>query len=201
MGFYHGMYYYNSSTSPYVYGLGYKTGANAVYGTPNSSSSSTSTVNCSYSSELSASEIAYLRLKFIKTKYFYIIDFYRENGYAKKCRLLVADFNGEKISVFFGGNGLYYIKSGTTDRLSGGGFLYSYNADIKKMQAFITPWSGEEVEHFYTTDNVVDDNKPYILNGKTYIDICGGTAYRGLACEVVLGDSELLYGSETSDSE
>jgi hypothetical protein len=156
-------------------------------------------INKTYATYITTSDISELRLKFIKTKYFYIIDFYRDGNYLKKCRLLVGDFNGKKVNLAFENERFYYvIDSIQGDKIYGGGFFKAIDTEIKTMQTFLTPWDNQSDEHFYITDNIVDNNKVYNFNGKTYVDICGDTTYRGLACEVVLGDNEVLYG--TADS-
>jgi hypothetical protein len=138
-----------------------------------------------------------LMMKVIRLKQCYIVDFYGSGSWIKKCRFMVADVNGEKVSMIFDNGNLICAFANSTANTGYGAFLTSQSLEKKNLTKFIFPWTDTWAEGFYETDSIVDNNKPYILNGKTYVDICGGTNYRGIACEVIEGDNDLLYASDS----
>lgn len=182
-----GFYYYSTGSSPYT-AIGLKTSVTAV------TSAISAAVDGDDATVTTSKFTGNLMMKVIRLKQCYIADFYVRTSYKKKCRLMVADVNGEKVAVVFG-KGYFYSSFKNSDNYTHwGSFLYSQNLEKKNLTKFIFPWTDTWIEGFYETDNIVDGNKPYVLNGKTYIDICGGTAYRGLALEVIKGDNDVLYG-------
>jgi hypothetical protein len=112
---------------------------------------------------------------------------------------MVIDMNGEKYGLMFRDRELYVSTGG--DQMSYGSFLNSQSLEKKNLTRFIFPWTDTWLEGFYETDNIIDGNVPYVMNGKTYVDICGGANYRGIAVEVIQGDNDLLYEKQEEKTE
>jgi hypothetical protein len=194
LGFFYHQKIYNSSSSPACYVIGLKTSR-----TGSSISIGSTAVDSDLATEKLSQMITSLKLKVIRLKQCYIVDFYM-NGYKKKCRLMVSDVHGEKVATLFYNSAFYCNFANSTSYKNYGNFLLSQSLEKKNLFKFVFPWTDTWVEGFYETDNIVDDNKPYVFNNKTYIDICGNNGYRGLAIEAIKGDNDLLYVKETEET-
>jgi hypothetical protein len=193
VGIYYFLNSYSSSNNPVGYSIGIKTGQYSMNHTVNISDN-TNENSYSWSKNKILNN---LMLKVIKLKQCYIFDFYlNDSSFSKKkCRFMVADINGEKVAMIFVNNTIYYSFTNSTETTNYGSFLVSQSLSNKNISKFIFPFTDTWADGFYITDNIIDDNKPYKLNGKTFIDICGANMYRGIAVEVIEGDNELLYNS------
>jgi hypothetical protein len=140
------------------------------------------------------------KLKIIRLKNCFIADFYADGTTKNACRIMVADVGGTKYAMAFRNNELYMTTT-TSGQNSYGSFLKAQDYGKKNLTKFVFPWTDTWAEGFYETDCVVDSNVPYTMNGKTYIDISGGTGYRGIAVEAIEGDNEVLYGDTSAVNE
>jgi hypothetical protein len=183
-----GFYYGTATGSGTIYnGIGYKTDTTSIY-------SMTTSTDLSYAASIGTSNIDKLRLKIIRLKNCLIADFYAVGYYKNACRLMIADIDGVKCGFRFTTYGLYVVKQGGEQLFYGGFQTCQTLGEKKNLQKFIFPWLDTWIDGWYETDSIVGDNKPYLFNGKIYIDISGSNSYHGLAIEVTLGDNDLLYG-------
>lgn len=163
-------------------------------------SSVSNSLNSNAATGLPKANISSLRLKVIRSKYGFIMDFYRDGAYVKDCKILCYDHNGTKTGFIFTDstlNAQTAFADYVSDYAEIGGFLKQSNYPQKTMQKLMLPGTETYCEHLYLTDYVIPKNKPYTFSGdgKTYVDIYGDPAYRGIALELEEGDNPVLYGA------